>query len=205
MDPQTTASPDAPAAPPLKDKGTKRRQIIRIVLSWALAIIVVLLLQRYVFQSYQVFGHSMEPTLSEGDYLVISKLGVSWGHLLGKDSVPKRGEIIVLKSPLDGTRLIKRVIGLPGERMEVANGKVKVFNQEHINGFDPYQELGIPPRNTSGQISEVIPQGYIFVIGDNREAGGSFDSRSELGPIPLKDIIGHLVLRLYPLSKVHTY
>ncbi len=187
----------------------RRKQLIKIAKiggSWLIALVVALALQRYVFQSYQVYGHSMEPTLAEGDYLVISKLGVSLSDLRNHDYVPGRGDIIVLKSPLDQTRLIKRVIGLPGEQIKVRDGKVTIFNAEHPAGFDPYAELGLESTFTSGTQDDVtVPSDSVYVIGDNRSANGSLDSRDGLGPVPLSDIIGKLVLRLYPFSKIDRF
>lgn len=178
---------------------------LKILGSWALALLVALALQRYAFQSYQVFGQSMEPTLTEGDYLIISKLGATWADISRHNYIPERGEIVVIKSPLTGNRLIKRVIGLPGERITITNGRVTIYNQQFSDGFDPYQQLGLESSFTAGQLTTVVPDGNLFLIGDNREAGGSLDSRNDLGPVPSDDVIGKLVLRLWPFSKIHKY
>lgn len=164
---------------------------------------VLFFINPYVMQTYEVFGQSMEPTLHESDYLIISKVGVSLAKLEKKDYVPKRGDIVVIDSSLNGTRLIKRVIGLPGERVVVDSGKVTVYPGGSDVGFDPYQQLGLPERFASGSLSVEVPKGHVFVIGDNREAGGSLDSRNELGPIPSDKIVGRLVLRLWPFSQPH--
>lgn len=164
---------------------------------------VLFFINPYVMQTYEVFGQSMEPTLHESDYLIISKVGVSLAKLERKDYIPKRGDIVVIDSSLNGTRLIKRVIGLPGERVVVDSGNVTVYPKGSDVGFDPYQQLGLPARFASGSISVEVPEGHVFVIGDNREGGGSLDSRNELGPIPTDKIIGRLVLRLWPFSQPH--
>lgn len=188
-----------------KTNPSKRRRALKILGSWLLALLIALFLQRFIFQSYQVFGHSMEPTLSEGDYLIISKLSTSWADIARSNYRPARGTIVVVESPLDQTRLIKRVIGLPGERVTVSNGEVKVFNQERPNGFDPYSNLNLAERYTSGQVTASVPDGYVFVVGDNREPGASLDSRNDLGPIPIDNIIGKLVLRLWPPTKIQSF
>ncbi len=183
----------------------RRLRTLKILGSWLLALLVALALQRFVFQSYQVFGQSMEPTLSQGDYLIISKVGPTWAGLRNHYFVPERGDIVVVDNPLEDNRLIKRVIGLPGERITVGDGQVRVFNRENREGFDPYQKLGLKPTNASGQLSLVVPERHVFLIGDNRESGGSLDSRNDLGPVPAEDILGKLVLRLWPFSKVDNF
>lgn len=166
---------------------------------------IALGLQRYAFQSYQVFGQSMSPSLQEGDYLIISKLNVIWEKLTAGQYVPERGSIIVFDNNVSGNRLIKRVIGLPRERVVVDNGRVRVFNAERPEGFDPYQELALPARFADGQLSLTVPDNHIFVMGDNRQAGGSLDSRSDLGPIPTNKVIGRLAVRLWPFSNFEKY
>lgn len=147
----------------------------------------------------------MEPTLHENDYLIISKLPVSWAEFRNQPYIPERGEIVVVTSPIDGSRLIKRVIGLPDERVIVNNGSVKIYNQESKTGFDPYQSLDIPTEYVSGQLSAVVPQDHLFLIGDNRQAGGSLDSRNELGPVPITNVVGELQLRLWPFSGIQKF
>jgi signal peptidase I len=196
---------DIPPKPAQAKRKTARWRWTKILFSWALALVLALTLQRFAFQSYQVFGQSMEPTLHEGDYLIISKLSKTWAGVTRDDYVPERGDIVVLNSSASGNRLIKRVIGLPGERVIVSGGSVKVINSEHPDGFNPYQELGLDESFAAGQLSTQVPDGHVFLIGDNRQPGGSLDSRNELGPVPTEDILGKLVLRLYPFSKVHAY
>lgn len=180
-------------------------RLLKLALSWLMAIILAIVLARYAFQSYQVFGQSMEPTLHEGDYLIISKLGATWADIRRQDYVPKRGDIVVVDSSLSGTRLIKRVIGLPDERVTIASGQTTVYNDEKPNGFDPYAELGLEARYTAGQITTKVPEGHVFLIGDNRQAGGSLDSRNELGPVDTDKIVGQLILRLFPLGDISKF
>ncbi|MCH1964657.1 signal peptidase I [Paeniclostridium sordellii] len=135
-----------------------------------------------------VSGKSMNTTLNDKDYLVINKLAY-----LKKD--PKRGDIIVFKSNLvdyDGNNkdLIKRVIGLPGDKLKIKNGKVYVNNEE----FDTNNIY------TSGDIDIVVPKNNVFVMGDNR--GDSVDSRNkEVGVVNIDNIVGKVFCRLYPLEK----
>lgn len=114
MSSETSHSPQLAHRPKPRLKATRSWQVLKVVGTWLLALLVAFGIQRYAFQSYQVFGQSMEPTLSEGDYLIISKLGATFAKVKHDDYVPARGDIVVLDSSLSGTRLIKRVIGLPG-------------------------------------------------------------------------------------------
>ena len=176
------------------------------VVSFAVTIIAAILLTQVInlffFQSYRVFGESMAPTLSNGDRLIISKVGKTMSKVTSNIYQPKRGEIIVFKSPRDELQLIKRVIGLPGERVVVKSGKITVYNKEKPQGFNPDDaEYGkvLPPG--TGNIDVTVPVNHIFVSGDNREGGSSLDSRNELGTVPEENIIGTTSLRLWPLSE----
>lgn len=177
---------------------------LKLVFAWTIAIGVAVGLQAFVFKPYEVYGQSMEPTLKNGDYLVISKLEPTWRHLKNEPYIPERGDVVVL-DPSDSPRLIKRVIGLPGEKIVIKNGELRVFNQQHPDGFDPYAKIDIPPANVSGNIEAEIPRGHIFVIGDNRQGSGSSDSRNQLGTVSTEDVVGSLVLRLWPVDSFKTF
>ncbi|MEX0934586.1 MAG: signal peptidase I [Candidatus Saccharimonadales bacterium] len=176
---------------------------IKIVISWIVAITIAIGLQQFVFQSYQVFGASMEPTLSQGDYLIISKVGVSLSDLRNNEYIPARGSIVVVNG--NNNRLIKRVMGLPDDTINISGGKVTIYNNSNPTGFDPYKELGLPDVYVSGELNVVIPEGEVFLIGDNREDGHSLDSRNQLGSVKAEDIIGSLVLRLWPASDMQAF
>lgn len=177
----------------------------KIAGGWFLALLLAVAMQRYAFQSYQVFGQSMQPTLQEGDYLIISKLPVTVAELKNRAYQPHRGDIVVIKSPIDGSRLIKRVIGLPDERVGIVNGSLRVYNSQQPQGFDPYAELGLESQPTQGQPSLIVPLDSIYVVGDNRSPGGSLDSRNELGPVQIEEVVGKLVFRLWPFSQIDTF
>jgi len=166
------------------------------------AILLAAIINNFVFQSYQVFGSSMANTLHEGDRLIISKVSKSFSNIIG-DYSPTRGDIIVFTSPISpDIQLIKRVIGLPGERVTVKNGIITVYNDENPNGFKPddkYNEL--LPEERTGDIETVVGEDEIFVSGDNRTSGASLDSRNELGNVPIENISGELVLRVFPLNQ----
>lgn len=140
----------------------------------------------------------MKPNFQDGQYILTDKISYRFAQ-------PKRGEVIIFKAPTDmDVDFIKRIIGLPGERVKISDGKVTIYNDQNKNGFvlnEPYQTLG----PTSGgkeapQNTEVtIPKDQYFVLGDNRLE--SFDSRS-WGTLPKKNIIGKAWLRYWPLSQI---
>jgi len=171
------------------------------------SILLALFINHFIFQSYQVYGLSMTPTLQDGDRLIISKTEKSFNLITGDDWLPDRGNIIVFKNPRnpDSPQLIKRVIGLPGERIVVIDGNITIFNQENPNGFMPDKSLGLELGITAGNVDITVPEGHIFVSGDHRESGGSLDSRNELGTVPLNLIVGQLVLRILPVSDAEVF
>ena len=200
----------------------KKHPLLKDLLSLLLFVVCVvagtILLNAFVFRSYSVVGSSMENTLQNDDRVIVNRLTVSWAHFLGKEYVPKRGQIIVFANgdpsgpltcgaPAGRTEqyIIKRVIAFPGERVTVKDGILTVYNDEHPDGFSPDDDTRVDENNgpkeyTSGEVDMVVPQGELFVAGDNREGSHSFDSRSGLGTIPYCRLIGPAVMRVYPLS-----
>jgi signal peptidase I len=170
------------------------------------AVILAFLMITYVFRSYEVDGPSMENTLQNNDKLIIWKVPRTWASITGHPYIPNRGDIIVFtESGLaqygqDNTKqLIKRVIGLPGDKIVVANGVYTIYNKQHPNGFDPDKTLpygkNIPV--TSGDETITLGPDQLFVSGDNRP--DSLDSRM-FGPINANQIIGKLAIRVLPIN-----
>jgi signal peptidase I len=154
-----------------------------------LAILVMIYL--FLFSPQEINGQSMEPTFYNTELIITNKF-------IFKIAPPNRGDIVIFKSPINkDIDYIKRVIGLPGERVKLSN------NSYYINGqklTEPYLKEG---TITSGgnylhEGEEItVPQGEYFVSGDNRQH--SSDSR-EFGPIPLQDFIGKGILRYWPAN-----
>ncbi len=177
-----------------------------------LAPLLAVFLTHFVFQSYQVDGPSMETTLQHGDRLIVTKTGKTWSRITRSDYIPKRYEIIIFNhsGEFDATgtvekQLIKRVVGLPGDRITVDSGVVKVFNTQHPNGY--LVDRDGPERNvimnTNGdRIDVTVKTGEVFVMGDNRE--NSLDSRF-FGSVQSQDIVGKLNLRVYPFDKAERF
>lgn len=157
-----------------------------IVISVAVAVIIL----QFV-EPTRVSGISMLPNFEEQDYLILSKQAYE------KEDI-ERGDVIVFKSHLldqkgKEKKLIKRVIGLPGETVTVKNGKVFVDGEE-ID--ESYTNDGI----TNGELNVTVPEGTVFCMGDNRMH--STDSRSsQVGCIDVKSIEGKVVFRLLPFSE----
>lgn len=171
-----------------------------------LAPILAVFITVFIFQSYEVYGQSMETTLQNGDRLIVQKLSKNWSKVWGNEYYPQRYEIVVFDRPpfLSTTseeveHLIKRVIALPGERVRIENSKVTVFNSEHPDGFNPdeAQEYAKSITNTPGNVDITVSDGEIFVLGDNRT--NSQDSRS-FGSINASLINGIAKLRFVPVD-----
>lgn len=172
------------------------------LLNWVIIpIAIVFVLHNFVFQAFHVVGSSMVPTLKDADYLIVSKIDKSIAGVEHKAYIPTRYQIIVFHYPRDPSLVfVKRVIGLPGERITVKGGVVTVYNAQSPGGFTPdTNNFERADTTTLGEIDEVVPEGQIFVLGDNRTPNGSFDSR-EWGNLPSSYIIGKAVLRLLPLD-----
>jgi len=173
-----------------------------------IAPLVALFLTSFIFQSYQVDGPSMETTLYNNDRLLVWKLPKTWAKITGHHYIPKRGDVIIFVErgygDIDGKQLIKRVIGLPGERVVIKNDVVTIYNDEHPNGFKPDATLpyGNVIGETSNNVDITVPDGKLYVMGDNRP--GSMDSRA-FGPINAEDIVGKLVMRVWPINEAKRF
>ena len=193
-----------------------------------------LFLNTYIYRSYNVVGGSMENTLHGDDRVIVNRAAVSWSHFIGQEYVPERGQIIVflnedeekvkeyqaagvanpmtcsVPSNVSDQYIIKRVIAFPGERVVVRDGVMTIYNDEHPDGFVYDNEWRVsendgPKEHTSGEVDLVVPEGELFVSGDNREGSSSWDSRNGLGTIPYCRVIGPVILRLFPLDKIRTF
>lgn len=178
------------------------------LLLFAVAVLVgTILINTYVFRSFNVEGPSMETTLSTGDRLIVNRLPVTWAQLQNTEYIPERGQIIVFKNPRytigsPDEYIVKRVIGLPGEKVALKDGHFTVYNNAHPEGFNPddtnNKEPGSPTSGTEKEV--IVPDETLYVAGDHRTGNYSFDSRNGLGFIPLYDIVGPVSARLLPIT-----
>ena len=155
-------------------------------------IVIVFLIRTYVAQPFIVDGESMSPNFHTGQYLIVNEL---FYHF----HAPARGDVIVLRYPLDTSRFfIKRIVGMPGDKIAIHDGSVYITNAANPNGYklvEPYEQQPTFPVGNYNNLT-LGPDQY-FAMGDNRS--GSSDSRS-WGILPRKDIVGHVALRLFPIS-----
>ncbi len=155
-----------------------------------IALVIVIPIRYFLFQPFFVKGQSMEPNFENGDYLIIDEITYRFHN-------PQRGDVVVFKYPNDTSqRYIKRIIGLPGETIEIKNGKVAIFNKEGNQLLDESTYL-TPLILTAGDMQITLAEDKYFVLGDNRIA--SSDSRS-WGLLPREDIIGRVFLRAWPFA-----
>ena len=174
-----------------------------------LAPLVAILLTTFVFQSYEVDGPSMQHTLENRDRLIVWKIPRTIARITKHDYIPGRGQIIVFNRKDDAEfggqkQLIKRVVALPGERIVVRDGHLTVYNKVHPDGFNPDSHAGYGDhsQDTQGNIDITVPEGEVFVAGDNRV--NSLDSRM-FGPVPAENIVGNLAIRIFPFNKVKAF
>ena len=171
----------------------KKDKKINEILDWFLHIVIAVavgfLIVTFVGQRTIVFDISMQPTLVEGDNLLVEKLGFRFGWL-------KRGDIIVFQSPQSDRQLIKRLIAVEGDRVEVKDGKVYVNGEQYLIGMpeEPVTPYGDKPEYTD----LTVPEGMVYVLGDNRQFS---EDSTEIGPIDKDWIKGRAILRFYPFSK----
>ena len=183
----------------------KRGGLIKELVIWGVVTVaIVLIIQNFIFQAFYVSGSSMEPDYHNNDYLIISKQPITWfsiAKLFGAKNMDiQRGDVLVFRYPnAPETFFIKRAIALPGERVVLKNCKYTIYNKEHPEGFTLNEDYIDPQYVTEGSIDEIVQEGHVFVSGDNRSPGGSFDSRA-WGQLDQKFITGFANLRLLPIN-----
>ncbi|MDB5186960.1 MAG: lepB [Candidatus Saccharibacteria bacterium] len=187
------------------------KDTVGILVFISCVLIGTILINAFIFRSFNVVGPSMQPTMYTGDRLIVNRLPVTWAQLQNKPYIPSRGQVIVFKNPrynvgTGDEYIVKRVIAFPGERVTVENGTLTVYNDEFPDGFHPDDtNHGEPGSPTSGSVNTTVTDGTLFVAGDHREGDFSFDSRSGLGLIPYYDVVGPVKFRIYPFTAVRTF
>jgi len=153
--------------------------------------VTVLIIRTFVVQPFFVVGDSMKPNLHNGDYLLVDEISYRF-------SPPKRGDIIVFRFPAyPRENYIKRIIGLPGEKIQIRDGKVTIFNSKNPEGVLLNEEYLAKDLKTTGNVLRTLAEGEYFVLGDNR--GASSDSRS-WGAVPRANIIGRTFVVVFPIE-----
>ncbi len=170
-----------------------------LVFVWEITKIVVISLaiivpvRYYLIKPFYVKGASMMPNFENHEYLIIDEISYRFNQ-------PRRGDAVVIRYPLEESQyFIKRIVGLPGERIRIAGGNVYIYNQDKPLGemlSEPYLAGDV---RTFGDVDLVLAEGQYYVMGDNR--GASLDSRV-FGPVTRSEIVGRTLLRGWPLTRV---
>lgn len=181
-----------------EEKSSLWSTLVDIIETVVVAAAIFVVVYLFLLQPHQVQGASMKPNFSSKEYILTDKISYRFGE-------PKRGDVIIFTSPGDpDVDFIKRIIGLPGEKVRISDGKVTVINNQNKNGFvlqEPYETLGPTSGGKEAPQNKEVTIGTdeYFVLGDNRLE--SFDSRS-WGKLPKKNIIGKAWLRYWPVTKL---
>lgn len=166
-----------------------KNEALEWVKSIAIAIAIALMIKTFVFNTTYVLGNSMYPTLQEKDRLFALKVPLYF-------SGPDRGDVIVLEAPdSPGKDYIKRVIGVSGDKIQILDGKVFVNDNLLIEDY----LVGDSYTHTYQENIWIVPEGDVFVLGDNRAEGASKDSRY-FGTISLDKVKGITQFRYYPMD-----
>ena len=167
-------------------------RIIKELIPYAIIVLVVVLIRTFIATPVIVSGSSMDPTLKNGEILILNKLARKF----------TRDDIVVIDARINGKkeRIVKRVIGLPGENIEYKNGFLYV-NGKRVHDVFADITRDFTLEGLTGKSK--IPDGYYFVMGDNRT--NSLDSRDQrVGLVKKKDMIGKPIFRIWPLNKIGT-
>ena len=186
-----------------QDKAKPKKSIGHEILSWiftlAVAVVIALVIRTFIFEPVKVDGHSMDDTLADKEIMFVSKWQYSSSWLFGTRMTffgdPERFDVVVCRYPDRGyTNFVKRVVGLPGDTIEIKNGYLYVNNERYD---EPYINDEYRTGLGSNYPAIVVPEGQYFVMGDHRN--NSNHSRF-VGPIDRNMIMGHVVQVVFPFS-----
>lgn len=167
-----------------------QKKVFQTILEWVEAItaalIAIVLIFAFLFRLVSVDGRSMEPTLHDQERLILSRLAYK----------PAYEDIVILNMDERNEPLIKRIIALPGDTIEVTETGSVYRNGEKLD--EPYAKPLTAREKMDGVVT--VPEGYVFVMGDNRSDGCSLDSRT-FGCVPIEDVLGKAVFRVAPLNQ----
>lgn len=169
-------------------------ELIKVIV---LAGVTIAVIRYFLFKPFYVKGASMEPNFLDHEYLIVDELSY-------RLRVPERGEVIVFKNPNNQQEyFLKRIIGLPGERVKVSDGRVTVYNGDYPEGVT-IEESYLPKDLLTAGDNQVVTLGAdeYFVLGDNRS--NSFDSR-RFGSVKKDLIVGRAFFRGWPLSRIQKF
>ncbi len=166
-----------------------------LVSTLLLVLVIVWPIRTFIGKPFIVNGSSMDPSFHSWDYLLVDVFTYKFLH------APERGDVVVFKAPVsNGKYFIKRIIALPGESIEIKNGKVIIYNDEFKEGFELQEDYVSDVNRVYTDMEKLsLGENEYFVMGDNRK--GSYDSRY-WGPLKFENIVGRAFLRLYPFTQI---
>lgn len=195
--------PQAPT-PREPESGTPRefaKGVFSVILEFVITVVIIFavsfVIRMFVLQPFVVEGQSMEPNFHNQEYLLAEKITKYFTDY-------KRGDVIIFKSPSEDINLIKRIIGLPGEKVVVEDGKISIYKNPYSPKATLVEEDYILPDESQNQepIEVTLEKNQYFVFGDNRT--NSVDSRS-FGPISKDNIIGKVWLTAFPITNLQLF
>lgn len=170
-------------------------ELVKII---AISLAIIIPVRYYLIQPFYVKGASMEPNFHDHEYLIIDEISYRLKQ-------PERGDIVVFRYPRNPQEFfIKRIIGLPGESVQIKDGSVYILNESNKDGFvltESYLEPGVKTYSLNEEIISLGEQEY-YVMGDNRNS--SKDSRS-FGPVNKSFLIGRVLFRGWPFDKITVF
>ncbi len=172
--------------------------IFELIKITVISLVIIMPIRYFLIQPFYVKGASMEPNFYDHEYLIIDEITYRFNE-------PKRGDIIVFRYPRNPQEyFIKRIIGLPGEKVQIKDGQVIIYNDEHPEGMILKEDYLAPGTKTYSLNSDIITlsENEYYVLGDNRNS--SKDSRS-FGPVNKSFIVGRVLFRGWPFDRINIF
>ena len=169
-------------------------EVLKVVV---ISLVIIIPVRYYLIQPFYVKGASMEPNFHDYEYLIIDEISYRFDQ-------PQRGEVVVVRNPNDQSQyFIKRIIGLPGETVEIKDGQVIIYNDRYPAGIEldesVYLALAV---KTQGRDIVKLENDQCYLLGDNRTS--SLDSRL-FGPLSMDDIVGRAWVRAWPFNRIRHF
>ena len=170
--------------------------ILELVHVVVISLAIIIPIRYFLIQPFYVKGASMEPSFYDHEYLIIDEISYRFRE-------PQRGDVVVFKYPNDPSQyFIKRIIGMPGETVEIKDGRVRVYKEEGSIGYYLNESQYLSGAETYADRKFNIGENEYFILGDNRTS--SMDSRI-FGPVHEKLIVGRVWLRGWPITKFRIF
>ncbi len=187
---------EQPSINPIIEEPKKKKSagfFMEVIKFTIVAVIIVVPIRYFIAQPFVVSGASMDPAFETGEYLIVDQISYRFED-------PQRESVVIFKYPKDPSKFfIKRIIGLPGETVEIHGKEVKIKNAENPEGFILTEKYVAINHEKQDDLTTTLGKSEYFVMGDNRS--GSSDSRM-WGPVDKKLLMGRPFVRLLPLSKM---